>query len=160
MGIAQTLEAARGWLELGLAEDALHELESIRGDRKAGRDVLEVKLAAQMVNRQWNLASDTAKILCLKASDEPSFFLRAAFCLHETGDTFAACNWLMRGPRALHDMAIFHYNMACYLWALGHAQRAHSHLSRALAMDHGLVAKSGKADGRAIEEMLDEHRVH
>lgn len=139
MGVQQTLEVATGWLELGLADEALFELESIRGDVKTSRNVLEIKLEAQMVDEQWNSASETARILCIKASDEPKFFLHAAFCLHETGDTFAACNWLMRGPRSLHQMAIFHYNIACYFWTLGEGRRAKSHLHKAISMDEDLI---------------------
>ncbi len=139
MGVMRTLQAAAGWLELGLADEALYELETLPSDVRTRRDALEVKLAAQMVGQKWNPASDTARILCLKAANEPVFFLRAAFCLHETGDTLAACNWLLRGPRSLFEMAIFHYNLACYLWTLGEAKRARSHLKQAITMDESFV---------------------
>ena len=101
--------------------------------------MLELKLAAQMQNECWNGASDTARLLCLVAKDEPVFFLRAAFCLHETGDTLAACNWLLKGPKSLFEMAIFHYNLACYLWTLGEAKRARSHLKQAISMDRTFI---------------------
>ena len=135
MGVTKTLQAATGWLELGIADEALHELEKLPTDIRAQREALELKLAAQMVDQSWNSAADTARLLCLKAADEPVFFLRAAFCLHETGDTLAACNWLLRGPKTLFVMAIFHYNLACYLWTLGEAKRARSHLQQAITMD-------------------------
>jgi len=131
----KTLQAATGWLELGIADEALVELESLPTDARTQRAALELKLAAQMINQSWNSAADTARLLCLKASDEPVFFLRAAFCLHETGDTLAACNWLLRGPKTLFEMAVFHYNLACYLWTLGEAKRARSHLRQAITMD-------------------------
>ena len=139
MGVMRTLQAASGWLELGLADEALVELETLPTDFRSQREVLELKLAAQMVSQAWNPASDTARLLCLKAADEPLFFLRAAFCLHETGDTLAACNWLLRGPKTLFDMAIFHYNLACYLWTLGEANRARSHLKQAITMDESFL---------------------
>lgn len=139
MGVTKTLQAATGWLELGIADEALYELESLPTDIRAKREVLELTLAAQMTNQSWNSASDTARLLCLKASDEPEFFLRAAFCLHETGDTLAACNWLLKGPKTLFDMAIFHYNLACYLWTLGEGNRARSHLKQAIAMDESFI---------------------
>ena len=135
MGVTKTLQAATGWLELGIADEALHELEKLPMETRHQREALELQLAAQMVNQTWNSAADTARLLCLKAADEPEFFLRAAFCLHETGDTLAACNWLLRGPKTLFVMAIFHYNLACYLWTLGEANRARSHLQQAITMD-------------------------
>jgi hypothetical protein len=139
MGVTKTLKAATGWLELGIADEALNELEMLPTDARTQREALELKLAAQMVIQSWNSASDTARLLCLKAADEPVFFLRAAFCLHETGDTLAACNWLLRGPKTLFDMAIFHYNLACYLWTLGEANRARSHLKQAITMDESFL---------------------
>lgn len=139
MGVKKTLQAASGWLELGLPSEALMELESLPTEARNRREALEVKLAAQMVRKSWNPASDTARLLCLKAADEPLFFLRAAFCLHETGDTLAACNWLLRGPKTLFEMAVSHYNLACYLWTLGQADRARSHLKQAIAMDESLI---------------------
>jgi tetratricopeptide (TPR) repeat protein len=140
MGVTKTLQAASGWLELGIADEALTELERLPMETRTQREALELKLAAQMVSQAWNSASDTARLLCLKAADEPVFFLRAAFCLHETGDTLAACNWLLRGPKTLFDMAIFHYNLACYLWTLGEAKRARNHLQQAITMDESLLA--------------------
>ncbi len=139
MGVKKTLQAASGWLELGLADEALFELETLPADVRERREVLELTLAAQMSNKRWNPASETARLLCVKASDEPLFFLRAAFCLHETGDTLAACNWLLRGPKTLFEMAISHYNLACYLCTLGEVKRARSHLKKAIRMDQSFL---------------------
>ena len=124
-----------GWVELGLADEALAELESLPAEAQQERSALEVKLVALMECQSWNSASETARLLCLKAADEPEFFLRAAFCLHETGDTHAACQQLLRGPKSLFEMAIFHYNLACYLWTLGEGCRARAHLQTAVTMD-------------------------
>jgi tetratricopeptide (TPR) repeat protein len=139
MSVMKILQAASGWLELGIPDEALTELEALPSEVRTLRPALELKLAAQMLNQAWNPAADTARLLCLKAADEPEFFLRAAFCLHETGDTLAACNWLLRGPKTLFEMAIFHYNLACYLWTLGEATRARSHLRQAIKMDESLL---------------------
>ena len=140
MGVTKTLRAASGWLELGIADEALTELERLPREVRSQREALELLLSAQMVNQSWNSASDTARLLCLKASNEPVFFLHAAFCLHETGDTLAACHWLLRGPKALFEMAVFHYNLACYLWTLGEAKRARSHLQQAITLDESFLA--------------------
>jgi hypothetical protein len=145
MGIARIMEATTGWLELGIADEALVELDSLPSELSTRRDVLELRLTAQMIDQSWNSAADTARLLCLKASDEPTFFLRAAFCLHETGDTLAACNWLLRGPKTLFEMAIFHYNLACYLWTLGESNRARSHLKQAITMDESFL-KAARED--------------
>ena len=138
----QTLVAATGWIELGLPDEALLELQALPFKARSSRDVLEVTLAAQMGCQQWNFASETARLLCVKASAEPEYYIHAAYCLHETGDTLAARNWLLRGPKELIRMPVFHYNIACYLWRLGDGKRARSHLSKAIAMDGDFAARA------------------
>ncbi len=142
MVVTKTLRAAAGWLELGLADEALYELHSLPPDVLRLRPALELTLEAQMEREQWNAASETARLLCLKVEDEPEFFIRAAYCLHETGDTLAACNQLLKGPKALFEMAVFHYNLACYLWTLGEGARARSHLKQAIEMDDSYLASA------------------
>ena len=145
MVVSKMLQAAAGWLELGLADEALIELEALPPEVQALRGPLELKLEAQMAQEQWNSGSETARLLCLKVDDEPEFFLRAAYCLHETGDTLAACNHLLSGPKDLFTMAVFHYNLACYLWTLGEGDRARDHLKQAIAMDESFL-ESAKQD--------------
>ncbi len=145
MVVTKTLRAASGWLELGLADEALYELQALPLEVQMLRGPLELKLVAQMEREQWNAASETGRLLCLKAEEVPEFFLRAAYCLHETGDTLAACNQLLRGPKALFDMAVFHYNLACYLWTLGEGPRARSHLKQAIDLDETFL-ESAKDD--------------
>ena len=135
----QIIRAASGWLELGMPEDALEELKGLSGEDSEDRKVLELKLAAQMAQMAWQLAAETAKCLCTQAVDEPEYFLNAAYCLHETGETEEARKWLLRGPEVLSEQPVFHYNMACYLWQLGEKERAHNHLAKAVEMDESFM---------------------
>lgn len=127
--------AAAGWLELGLPEGALEELGRLPASDQNLPEALELKLQAQMDSKAWNAAADLARVLCVRQPANARYFLHAAYCLHETGDTFAARNQLLSGPKALLDMPLFHYNLACYHWTLGEQDRARTHLSRAIAMD-------------------------
>lgn len=132
------VRAAVGWLELGLPDEALFELEPLPWRIQIRKSLLELRLVAEMADRSWNAASETARLLCLKDPKEPQFFLHAAYCLHETGDTHAALLWLLRGPKTLFSEAIFHYNLACYLAVLGQTDRAKSHLNTAFTLDQSL----------------------
>lgn len=141
----QIIRAASGWLELGMPDDALEELAGLSGEDRDERKALELKLAAQMSKENWKEASDTAQNLCRQAVDEPEFFLSAAFCLHETGDTDEARKWLLSGPDILEEMPVFHYNMACYLWKLGEGERARNYLAKAVEMDDTFL-ESARSD--------------
>lgn len=141
----QVLRAASGWLELGMPDDALEELGALEGKEREGRKALELKLAAEMIKEDWNVASETARALCGQAVDEPDFFLSAAYCLHEDGETEEARKWLLKGPDSLSEIPVFHYNMACYLWTLGEKERARNHLAKAVEMDESFL-ESAKED--------------
>lgn len=146
MRIRETLQVATGWIELGLPDEALAELHRLPASSRASVEVLEVTLAAQMGCEEWNFASETARLLCVKAGREPEFYIQAAYCLHETGDTLAARDWLLRGPKELIEMPVFHYNIACYHWDLGDGKQAKTHLERAISMDRSYeqIARSNQ----------------
>ncbi len=144
MGLVSVLQTALGWLELGLPEDALRELEGLDARDRMRKQALELKLVAQMKAERWNAGADTGRLLCLREPKEPRFFIHAAYCLHETGDTEAARNWLMTGPSSLIDDPLFHYNIACYHAVLGEPKRARSHLRRALSMDESLRGRASQ----------------
>lgn len=138
MDLVRTLESALGWLELGLPDEALVELSRLSAKDRMSRQALELKLFAEMGAGRWNAGADTSRLLCLRDPKEPQFFLHAACCLHETGDTMAARNWLMTGPSELIEDPVFHYNIACYHAVLGQPNQARSHLERAFSMDESL----------------------
>lgn len=135
----QIIRAASGWLELGMPGDALEELEGLAPDERESKKALELKLAAQMASNSWVPASETAVSLCNQAVDEPEYFVSAAYCFHEIGETEEARKWLQRGPAVLTEMPVYHYNMACYLWKLGERERARNHLAKAFEMDESFV---------------------
>lgn len=135
----QVIRAATGWLELGMPDDALEELDALTVEDRSERQVLELKLSAQMAKAYWREASTTALELCEQAADEADFFLSAAYCLHEAGSTAEARKCLLSGPEALHDLPVFHYNMACYLWTLGDKDNATRHLNIAIGMDDSFL---------------------
>ena len=135
----QMIKAASGWLELGMPDDALEELDGLTGDDRYSKGALELKLAARMAKGSWMDASQTAVELCELAADEPDFFLSAAYCLHEAGETEEARKTLLRGPRVLEEFPVYHYNMACYLWKLGEKHDARAHLDMAVGMDEGFL---------------------
>lgn len=139
MDSKQVIRAASGWLELGMPEESLNELKSLGVEDSDDLRVLQLKLAAELARKNWSAASESAVRLCKLEVDEPEHFLSAAYCLHEMGLTGEAMQWLLRGPEALSEMAVYHYNLACYLWKLGEKERARNHLAQAVKMDVDLI---------------------
>lgn len=138
MDLESRLNMVSGYLQLEMPTDALAELAQFPGVERRGEGYQELLLAAQMMEKRWNAASETARLLCAKQPRRKHYFIHAAFCLHETGDTFAARNWLMRGPKSLFKDPLFHYNMGCYSAVLGEKDKAKGYLERAFDLDGSL----------------------
>ena len=131
-------DAARGYLMLKMPKDALTELQHLPVAERESLDSLDLYLAAQMMDEDWNTAADTGLRLCKSKPRKGHYFLHAAFCLHEIGDTNQAKQTLLSGPKELLDAPLFHYNMACYLAALENFQQAQHYLAKAIQLDASL----------------------
>ncbi len=134
-----------GYLELGMADEALSELKAMSAVKKKTERHCELLLATQMMLKEWDVAAKTAERLCVINGEESSYFIHAAFCLHEIGDTEGALKQLMSGPRELMKESLYHYNLACYQAVLGQVKLAELSLSRSFDLD-------GKLRSVALED--------
>ena len=135
---SQFKEAARGYLFLNMPEDALAELAHIDPTSFEGaelQDMRDLQLAAQMMCCRWNDAVSSSLRLCRQEPKNSRYFIHAAYCLHEIGDTMQAKQILLSGPKELLQEPLFHYNMACYLSVLEKPDQAKHYLERAITLD-------------------------
>jgi Flp pilus assembly protein TadD len=127
--------AAAGYAELGMMRESMVELNSIDDFFQDRPEVLQLRLQNLMQRKKWNQALRVSRKLCQVAPECSTGFLHAGFCLHELGRTAEAKKILMRGPPALLNDPIYHYNMGCYNALLGNSQDAQLHLQTSFAMD-------------------------
>ncbi len=130
--------AAEGYLGLQMAEDAILELECLPEVSLEESRSQELLLAACMMSKRWNDAADIARMLCHKFPTRGRYFIHAAYCLHETGDSLAAKDLLIGGPKSLLKHALFHYNMGCYHAVLGDHSTAQRYVLKAFELDESL----------------------
>src|SRR5438045_1289797 len=123
----RTLEAAQGYCELGMSDDALAELESIPEELHAHATVVELRLIILMQARRWKAALSVGRELTKIAPQKNIGYIHSAFCLHELGQTEAARKLLLEGPQTLQAEPVFHYNLACYECMLGRLDTARQH---------------------------------
>lgn len=140
MELGRHIEAARGFLALDMADDALEELQSAGVRHRHDPDVLELKAAILMRRKDWASALRILEFLCRALPFSGDHFMHAAFCLHELKRTKEAKERLISGPATLKKRALFHYNLACYEAQLGDLDSARLALDRALAMDDSFRA--------------------
>ncbi len=89
------IEAAEGWLMLGLPEEAWRELESIPS---AGRGTVEFyRLAWEALGRQgrWEEALQMAEEWIERFPDHPGGWSQRSYALHELGRTKEALERLI-----------------------------------------------------------------
>ena len=133
--IQKAVQAAQGYLELGMPEDAWDELESLPEPDRNEVEVLQVGVVALLRLERWDTALRLGRKLCTLEPESPSGFIHTAFCLHELGRTAEAQQLLLEGPDSLRKEATYYYNLGCYATQLGNLEEAEELLARAFLME-------------------------
>ena len=131
----RALLAAQGYLELGMAKEALAELSTIPDIGSRDPDVVEVRLHILMQATQWREALATANELRDLNPKAVPAYIHGAFALHELGRTTEARDLLLQGPEELRKDPTFHYNIGCYEAVLGNRDAALQSLEQSFALD-------------------------
>ena len=148
-------QAAQGYLELGMMDDALAELDSLPAAAQERAEVLHLRVFIHMQAKGWQEALKISERVCRLYPDDTAGFIHAAFCLHALGRTTEAKQVLLGGPSALLSEATYHYNLGCYDAALGHIEDAQAHLRVSFQLDKKFreIAKTD-ADLREVWDSL------
>jgi len=157
MSLERTLLAAQGYLELGMPEDTLRELDSLPWEEQGSEEVLQLRLFVFMKGQQWDAALEVCHRMREECPDCGTGFIHSAFCLHELGRTQEAKEMLLGGPAALLREATYHYNLGCYDAVLGNVEEATRHLEASFQMDKKFreIAKCDP-DLKAVQKFLEE----
>jgi len=131
----RALLAAQGYLELGMAEEALAELASVIPSQDMDPDVVELRLHVLMQAKRWTEALAASEELLRLNPEALPGYIHGAFALHELGRTEEARNLLLKGPSELCKDPTFHYNIGCYEAVLGNREAALQSLERSFSLD-------------------------
>jgi len=131
----KALTCVQGYVELGMAQEALRELKALPAPLRASPITIEMHLVVLIRMERWKPATTLARKLCKLQPTLPAGFIHLAYCLHETGQTPAARDTLLKGPKALQKEATYFYNLACYEAVLGNLDSARRHLARSISIN-------------------------
>jgi Flp pilus assembly protein TadD len=126
------LEAAQGWTELGLVDEAFAELDNIEPRHRAHPDVLEVRWNAYHATQKWMDACEVARAITKVAPERFNGWWMLSFALHALKETQEAYENLASVRYKFGVEWMLHYNLACYLAQLGRLKEARVALARAL----------------------------
>jgi predicted Zn-dependent protease len=129
------LNAAQGYLELGMTDEALAELGRVPAEERNHADVEQLRVYILMRARRWGEALEACHALRQAHPELNLGFIHGAFCLHELGRTSEAMQLLMEGPASLLREPVYFYNLGCYHAVLGNPEEARNYLQMSFNMD-------------------------
>ena len=132
------LTAAHGYVELGMFLDANAELEEIDAEVRHAPEVLEVRVRIYGALKKWELMQVVAKALAIHDPDKPQWTVSWAYATRRADSIDQARIILVNAIERMPNVAIFHYNLACYICQLGDLERAKASLHRAFKLQPGM----------------------
>ena len=132
------IRAAEGWLELGLAEEALTELAYLKvnlGEHRLIYFLLD-QLDQHLKLEAWDEVYAVAETLVCIGPDELDGWVHRAYAARRkpNGSLQAAWDALHPAAEKFPDELIIPYNLACYACQLGRLDSAREWLGRALTL--------------------------
>lgn len=136
------LDAAVGYLYLGLVDEAWEELDSLPPEIRATAPVLEMRIVIYQKLGKWASARIIAESMAAKMPGNQNWWIQWAFCLRREKSVQEARNVLWQAVQFHPASAAIIYNLACYACVLGEIDEAKRQLMKAFALypDFKLVA--------------------
>lgn len=133
--------AAVGWLELGLTQEAMADFARISPPgrfhpdaRRLEKLLLPAHWETLAGEKRWTEALAVASRLLEIDRDQPTGWINRSYTLHELQRTQEAHETLIKALPLFPTLGIIPYNLACYACQMGHMDEARSWLRQ--AMEH------------------------
>lgn len=136
--LSKHLEAAEGYLDLGMPIDAWNELEAIEAEDRGRTEVLKVRLEVCRSLENWELMAEIAQHLVKMEPDEAEHPIDLAFAVRRSEDPEAAAAILEEAKSRFPQEGTIPYNLACYRAVAGKVAEAKKLLSEAFCLDASL----------------------
>lgn len=148
------LEAAEGWLELGLPLEASAELAKITPTLQDHPAVLELRWHIFAKEKKWEACVAVANASIRLQPERSDGWVHRSFALHEMKRTQEALDQLLPVADKFPKVWLIPYNLACYASRLHQFDEAQKWLNRALAVDKK-SAKHAALDDEDLQPLWD-----
>lgn len=129
------LESTRGYIALGMLDEAWKTLDSIPEDQRDHPDFLEQRIVIMLNRENLESALELCKEMMRRFPEKHAGFIQGAYCLHEMGQTKGAQECLQSGPSTMREEPLYFYNLGCYDFSLGKQDAAVAWLKRSFEMN-------------------------
>lgn len=140
------LQAAEGWLELGLHLEANEELDKITPQLRGHPEVLELRWRIYAKEKKWEACVDIANAIIKLAPERQDGWLYRSYALHEMKRTREAFDQLLPVADKFHQVWIVPYNLACYASQLHQFDEAQKWLKQSFAVGGNTVKQAALED--------------
>lgn len=144
---ARRIEAASGWIGLGLPQDARAELDQLSPNARQHPKALAVEWELCATQYHWEEALSIATRLLDADRTHPSGWVNRSFALHELRRTAEARETLLDALPLFPTLGVIPYNLACYACQLGDLTEARTWLRKAMHVEgRDLVLRRARRD--------------
>src|SRR5213596_189042 len=128
----QHWQAAVGYVELGMFQDANDQLEKIDPFNRAAPEVLAVRLGIYHGLKKWELMREIAKRLADFQPNDIQWIASYAYATRRAESIPAAKEILLNAEPKFPEEAIIKYNLACYFCPDGRHPKRQNLLKKSL----------------------------
>jgi tetratricopeptide (TPR) repeat protein len=136
--ILKRLNAAIGYLNLGMPDDAWNELEDIEAKDRARPEVLKLRVEVCRALESWETMAEVSNQLRKIEPDEVGHPLNMSHAVRRFKGEAEAADILSLALRRYYDDALVRYNLACYWCVIGRIEEAREMLETAFKKDQSL----------------------
>ena len=134
-GMERHLNAAIGFLELGMLEDAAGELENLSPEDRTCSAVLCIRMEIYRSAKKWSLMKVVARELWKRHPDDSAYWINLAWATRRSESIEAAQIILLEALEKFPNDAMTNYNLGCYACQLGDMDNAKRFVGDAIKLD-------------------------
>jgi hypothetical protein len=155
------LSASEGWLELGDIAEARAELARIDAALQDHPEVLQMRWAICVEEKNWPVALDVGRALLQAVPELSVGWLHRAYAIRRVpeGGLQAAWDALFPALKKFPETPIIPYNLACYACQMRRLTRARALLRRAIKIGGKTQIKQLALDDSDLEPLWPEIRA-
>lgn len=141
----QSIRVAEGYSELGLFLDAWQELEVLPQALRGEESVLAFRISLLQKFERWKYARELAEALAKNFPGNPRWWLAWSCSLRFENSVRSARMVLEEAVEILPNVALIHYNLACFAAVEGDSENSARFLKSAIRLD-GELEKMASVD--------------
>lgn len=133
--LSRHLQAAQGYIELGMFVEAADELESIEPESRASPEVVALRVVIYKALEKWRLAEGAAHHMVKVSPEESCWWIQWAYAARRYQSVEAAKQILLDAEKLYPQDAQIQFNLGCYASQMGNPEEAKRRVETAISLE-------------------------